>query len=78
MFTATGTLFKVLWKENVGDNFFVYRGSVVDAGNDALTEYCGDIVGSIRLAVFVVDVPGNICILFLVKFHVEYLSLYVS
>ena len=50
----------------------------VDARDDTLAEYCGDVVGGIGFVVFVVDMPGNVCVFHLAQFHVKYFTMYVG
>ena len=50
---------------------------IVDARDDTLAEYCGDVVGGVGFVVFVIDMPGNIGVFGLAQFHVKYLTMYV-
>jgi hypothetical protein len=71
-------MFKVLGEENVGDYFFMHFRRIVDFGDDALTEYCGNVVWCVGLAVFLVNAFGNVYVLALPQLHIEYLTLNVS
>ena len=56
----------------------VFFRRFVDAWDDTLAEYCGDVVGGIGFVVFVVDMPGNVRVLYLAQFHVKYFTMYVG
>ena len=75
--SATCAILKILWIEYVLHNLQVHCRRFVNSWDYALAEYCGNIIGSIGLAIFVIDIPGDVCVFLLVQFHCEYLSLYV-
>ena len=50
----------------------------VDARDDTLAEYCGDVIGGVGFVVFVIDMPGNVRVFDLAQFHVKYLTMYVG
>ena len=76
--TATQANFEVFGEEYIGDYFFVLFRRVVDARDDTLAEYCGDVVWGVGFVVFVIDMPGNVGVFDLAQFHVKYFTMYVG